>query len=479
MNTLDKFFKMTARGTNLRTELLAGATTFFAMSYIMIVNPVILSSAGMDPEAVYVATILASVAGTLFMAFIANVPYALAPGMGMNSFFASTLCLGMGFTWQESLAMVFICGLIGVAITTTKLRKELIISIPQFMQNGIGGALGFFITYIGLKSAGFLSFIVPPGSYSLFPDGTIITDSSPVPALVNFTQKGALLALIGLFVMVFLVVRGVKGAVLLGVLITTALGVPMGIVTLPASLFGAGHLSSLRKTAFAAFSDEGIIRLFSGRHSFGMITVAMLTLLLTDIFDSTGSFIATGRMAGLYRNFFQDDDRAAQEVSAPRFSSTMDKALFADLLATATGAVLGTSNVTTYLESTTGIAAGGRTGLTVIFTALFMLLCLPLSAIAAAIPAQATAPALIIVGVLMTGSFRKINWDHFEEAFPTFITVAAMSFAYSITTGMAFGFISYTLIMIFKGKTKQISPAVLAITALFAVNYVLRAHAEI
>ena len=458
---MEKFFQIREKGSSIRTEVVAGLTTFFTMAYIMFVNPLILSDAGMNWGGVFVATILATAIGTMIMGLIAQVPFAVAPGMGLNAFFAFTVCGALGFKWQEALAMVFICGIINVIITVTKLRKAIIKSIPKSLQLAIGGGIGLFIAYIGFKNAGFINFVsTSPG----FTPG-----SEAVPALTYFGTPGPFLALIGLLFTVVLMVLKVNGALLIGILITTVVGIPMGITHIPEKIFDLSALAGFGEVSFAFFGDVGFATLFSG----GRLLLAVIIIFafsLTDTFDTIGTFIGTGRKSGI----FDEADEKAMFYSRG-FKSKMDKALFADATATSIGALLGTSNTTTYIESASGINAGGRTGLTSVVTALLFLICLPFVAIFGMAPAQATAPALIIVGILMTDSFKGIHWDDIDESIPAFFTVTIMAFAYNISYGIAAGFFFYIIVKLCKKEIRDVHPILIGATLLFIVYFFLMA----
>ncbi len=476
---MERLFKLKEHGTNVRTEVIAGITTFFTMAYIVFVNPKILSATGMDWNGVLVATIFGAVVGTLVMAFVANVPYAVAPGMGLNAFFTYTVCFGLGFAWQEALAMVFICGLLNVFITVTKIRKAIIKSIPQGLQLAIGGGIGLFIAYIGIKDAGLLKFTSDPGTYTALPSGTVISDSSIIPGLVNFNKGAVLLALVGIILILVLMVLKVKGAILIGIITTTIIGViatacgaQVGIAELPkfSELFSTSPFKGLDQTFGALFGNPGIGSLFSDASRIPMVIMAIFAFSLSDTFDTIGTFIGTGRKTGI---FDAEDEKALESSSG--FKSRMDRALFADSTATSIGALFGTSNTTTYVESAAGIEAGGRTGLTSVVTAVLFLLCLPLHNLIKVVPMAATAPALVVVGILMMAPFKDIAWAHLEEAIPAFFTVIIMVFSYNISYGIAFGFITYCLVKILLGKAKEVHPIIYGSTLLFVLNFVLLA----
>jgi AGZA family xanthine/uracil permease-like MFS transporter len=447
MNFLEKQFQLKENKTNVRTEFIAGLTTFFTMAYIIFVNPGMLGETGMPEGGVYVATILAAVIATLIMGLVANVPYAQAPGMGLNAFFTYTVCFGMGFSWQQALAMVFICGVINIIITATQIRKMIIKAIPKSLQYAIGGGIGLFIAYIGFINAGFIEF------------------GAGIPALVNFTDANAQLALIGLVITAVLMILKLKGSILLGIAITTIIGIPMGVTNLDfsASQF---NISDISQTFFAL--DIG--GLFADPGKVFLVLTTILAFSLSDTFDTIGTFIGTGRKSGIF-----DDKDEADLFQGKGFKSKMDKALFADATATSIGALLGTSNTTTYVESAAGIGVGGKTGLTSVFTAALFLLALVFAPVAGIVPGAATAPALIIVGILMMDSFGKIEWGNFDEALPAFFTAVVMPFSYSISNGIAAGFIFYVILKMSKRKFKEVHPIMYIVTVLFIANFIISA----
>lgn len=468
------FFNLKGNGTNVRTEIIAGLTTFFTMSYILFVNPQVLGQTGMDKQAVFLATIIASTIGTLVMGLFANVPYAQAPGMGLNAFFTYTVCFGLGFKWQQALAMVFICGLINITITVTKFRKAIIKAIPRSIQNAIGGGIGIFVAYIGIKDAGLLQFTCDPGTYVLTSSKTVIASSSAVPAIVKLNSASVLLGLFGIVLIAILLIRNVKGAILIGIAATTILGIPLGVTNFSGAsitfdTLGASF-SKLGLTFGAAFGEAGMGSLFADPGKTLLVIMTIFAFSLSDTFDTIGTFIGTGRRTGI----FSEEDEKALEGSTG-FKSKMDKALFADAIATSIGAIFGTSNTTTYVESAAGIGAGGRTGLTSVTTGALFILSVILAPIAGCIPAAATAPALIIVGIMMMSSFKEVNWPDLEEAIPAFGAGIFMALCYSISYGIAAGFIFYCIVKIAKGKFKEIHPILLVSAILFILNFVVLA----
>ncbi|WP_033164461.1 NCS2 family permease [Clostridium sp. KNHs205] len=470
---MEKFFKLKENGTTVSTEIVAGITTFFAMAYIIFVNPQMLSQTGIPFGAVFLATIIASVAGTLVMALFANVPYAQAPGMGLNAFFTYTVVFLLGFSWKEALAMVFLCGLINILITVTKVRKLIIKAIPSSLQSAIGGGIGIFIAYLGIKNAGLLKFTLDPGTYTALDSGTVIGGSSAVPALVDFDNKAVILSIIAIALFVILLVLKVKGAILIGIAATTIIGIPLGVVNVSdlSGTTGLGESFSQLGTTFgAALGADGLGSLFSDASRIPLVLMTIFAFSLSDTFDTIGTFVGTGKRTGI---FDAADEKALQEGNG--FKSKMDKALFADSVATSIGAIFGTSNTTTYVESAAGIGAGGRTGLTSVVTSLLFLLSIFLGPIVNIVPPQATAPALIAVGIMMMSSFKEINWADLDEAIPAFFASIFMAFCYSISYGIAAGFIFYCIVKICKGEAKKIHPILWVVTGLFVLNFIVLA----
>lgn len=468
---MEKFFKLKENGTNVRTEIVAGFTTFFAMAYIIIVNPTMLAQTGMPWGAVFLATIIASVIGTLVMGLFANVPYAQAPGMGLNAFFVYTVCFGLGFTWKQALAMVFICGIVNVIITVTKIRKLIIKSIPESLQNAIGGGIGIFIAYIGIKNAGLIQFTSDPGTYTLLDSGTVIANSSAVPAIVTLNTPAVWLALIGLVLTVVLLVLKVKGAILISIVVTALLGIPMGLTTMGSTPMNFTDAFAQLPTTFgAAFGAEGMGSLFSDVSKLPLVLMTIFAFSLSDTFDTIGTFIGTGRKSGI----FSAEDQKALETGNG-FKSKMDKALCADAVATSIGAIFGTSNTTTYVESAAGIGAGGRTGLTSVVTALLFIVSIFFAPLVSAVPSAATAPALIAVGIMMLSAFKEIQWEDLEEAIPAFFAGIFMALCYSISYGIAAGFLFYCIIKTVRGKAKEIHPILWVATGLFVLNFIVLA----
>ncbi len=430
---LDDKFKFKERGTTLRTEILAGVTTFITMSYIIIVNPGVLQKTGMDFNAVFIATILSAIIGTLIMGFVANYPIAIAPGLGMNAYFAFVIVLGMGIPWQSALGSVFIASVIFLLLSLTGFRQALIEAIPVSLKAGISGGIGLFIAFIGMQNAHLVT----------SSPATIIT-------LGNFSEPVAYMSLIGLLITIVLLVNDVPAAIFLGMLITAILSFCLGYISLPDSFF------SLPCDFSATFMQLDIIHAFSPN-----LLAIIFTFFLVTLFDTTGTMIGIAEQAGLI----------GKDGKFPNVRS----ALLADALASTIGAILGTSPTSSYVESGTGVAIGGRTGFTCVVVAIlfgFMLFLAPIAKVLADVPAI-TSPALIIVGFLMMKNLNKIDWGNLEESLPAFFVLFWMPLSYSITNGVGAGLIIYPLIKIFKGKFKTVHPLLYLFMVLFIIQFIL------
>ena len=445
-------FKLKENGTKVSTEILAGLTTFFTMAYIIVVNPSMLALAGMEWGAVFLATIIAAIIGTLIMGLFANVPYAQAPGMGLNAFFVFTVCFTYGFSWQHALSMVFICGLLNILITVTKIRKHIIKAIPKSLQNAIAGGIGVFIAYVGLMNVG------------------AINVSSGIPTMATINNPTLYVFIIGLVLTIVLLLLKVKGAILIGIIASTLIGIPLGATSTGDTISFMDAVNVLPTTFGVIFTKAGLGSLFADVTKLPIVLLTIFAFSLSDTFDTIGTFIGTGRRTGI----FSEEDEKAMENSAG-FKTKMDKALFADATATSIGAIFGTSNTTTYVESASGIAVGGRTGLTSVVIAVCFFISAFLATFISAIPAAATAPALVIVGIMMLASFKEIEWTDLAEAIPAFFAGIFMALAYSITSGIAMGFIFYIIVKICKKQIKEISPVLWVSAGLFVLNFVLQA----
>lgn len=450
---LEKVFKLKKNKTNVFTELIAGLTTFMAMSYIIFVNPAILSNTGMDYNSVYVATIIASMIGTLLLGLIANVPYVQSAGLGLNALFTYTICGTLGFTWQQALAMVFICGIINVLITLTNVRKKVIKAIPEFMQEAITVGIGLFITYIGIKSAGLIEFSVSAVNNGIAAAGDV------VPQLANFNTNEVVLAVIGLIITGILVSRKVKNSYLISIIYTTIIGLFLGVTKLP-DFANYTFIPSIESTLFKL--DFG--GLFTAEAGLIVVFMTIFTLVISDLFDTIGTFIGTGKKSGIFK--------LDKEGNMPK---NLEKALICDSAATIVGALLGTSNVTTYVESSVGIEAGGRTGLTAVSAALCFGVSLFLAPLIACVPMAAIAPILVFVGLSMIENIIKIDWKDVLIAIPAFFIIVMMPLSYSITTGIQFGFIFYIIVNLVNGKGKKISPIIYLFVILFIIDFIYKA----
>ena len=432
---MEKLFKLKAHGTDVKTEIRAGITTFFAMAYIIFVNSNYLSMTGMNKTGVMVATCISAAIGCLLTAFLANVPFCQAPGMGLNTFFTFTVCFGMGYTWEQALAIVFISGVLFLVVTVSPLRKKIIEAIPASLKAAISAGIGFFIALIGMFNVNIVTAF-----------GTGIAGA--YTDMGSITKGAALLALIGLAITAILVAYRVKGAIFIGIIATTLIGFLMGQTTIPESFTVAGIGEAFGEVAFKLD--------FSGALSAGGVVpflTAIITFAICDCFDTVGTLLGTAGNAGMLdeNGNFPGGDRA----------------LIADAIATST--------VTTFVESSTGIEDGGRTGLTSMTTGILFLLAVILAPVAGIVPSAATAPALIIVGVFMMKGVLKIDWSDMETAIPCFLTIAMMPFAYSIADGIGFGIISYTLIKLARGKAKEVPVLMYILSVLFILSYVLLA----
>lgn len=441
------------------------------MSYVLFVNPSILSQAGMPTQGVFLATIIGAVVGTLMMAFYANLPYAQAPGMGLNAFFTYTVVFSLGYSWQEALAMVFICGLISLFVTVTKIRKLIIESIPAALKSAISAGIGIFLAYVGIKNAGFLKFSIDAGTYTVAGTGadkglaSITANASATPGLVAFNNPGVILALIGLAISIFFIVKGIRGGVILSIAATTVVGILIGVVDLGSVNWAATNLSAsindLKEIFGVALGSQGLGSLFSDASRIPGVLMAILAFSLTDIFDTIGTLVGTGEKVGIIASTGENKE-----------SKALDRALYSDLVGTTLGAIAGTSNVTTYVESAAGIGAGGRTGLTALTVAVLFAISSFFSPLVSIVPTQATAPILIIVGVMMLSNLKNVKWDDLGEAVPAFFTSIFMGFSYSITYGIAAGFITYTLVKIVKGQAKEVHAVMWVLDLLFILNFV-------
>ena len=427
---LNKLFGFDSKKHNVRTEIVAGITTFLTMSYILAVNPSMFGLLeGMPAGAVFTTTALAAIIGTLAMAFLAKLPFGLAPGMGLNAFFVFTVCMGMGYSWQFALTAVFIEGILFIIMTITNIREAIVNAIPKNLRYAIGGGIGLFIAFIGMQNA-----------------GIIVNDDATLIALGDITSGTALLALIGLIITGVLYALNVKGAMLIGILVTTVIGIPMGITEFKGIVSTPESISPI----FCKFEWHNIFTLD--------MLVIVFTFLFIDLFDTVGTLVGVSTKAKM--------------VDENGRIPNLKQAFMADAIATTAGAMLGTSTTTTYVESAAGVAQGGRTGLTAFSIACCFAIALFFSPLFLSVPGAATAPVLILVGMLMMEPVRNIDFDDATEAIPSFITLIMMPLAYSISAGIMLGMISYVIINICCGKFKKLTPAMYILAVLFILKYI-------
>ena len=450
---IEKLFKLSENRTNVKTEVMAGITTFMTMAYILAVNPSILSAAGMDSTAVLLATAIASFIGTACMALLANLPFALSAGMGLNAYLAYTVVLGYGYSWQIALLAVFVEGLIFIAMSLTNIREAIFNAIPLSLKHAVSVGIGLFIAFIGLQNSG------------------LVVDSSTLVTITSFTENFstsgicALLALVGLFITAVLYMRRVSGAILLGILATWVIGMLCQVTGIYVPDPAAGYYTLFPSMGFTDFSKLGTT--FGQCFQFDFSTVGLfnfvvivLSFLFVDVFDTLGTLIGVATKADML------DDEGRLPGIKP--------ALISDAIATTAGAVLGTSTVTTFVESASGVAVGGRTGLTAMVTAVLFLASMFFAPIFTAIPSFATAPALLMVGFLMVSTVNKIHFDEsrMEESIPAYLAMLSMPLFYSISEGIALGVISYVVLHIAGGKSKKVAPLMYVLAVLFVLKYI-------
>lgn len=427
---LTKLFGFNPSETTVRKEIVAGITTFLTMSYILAVNPSLFSQLdGMPGGAVFTSTAIAAIIGCLAMAFLGKLPFGLAPGMGLNAFFVYSVCLGMGYSWQFALTAVLIEGLIFIVLTLTNVREAIVNAIPLSLRNAIGAGIGLFIAFIGLSSA-----------------GVIVNNEATLVALGDITSGSALLALIGLVITGFLYAKNIPGAILIGILVTMLIGIPMGVTEFRGVLSQPESIAPI----FCKFEFNNIFSLD--------MLVVVFTFLFIDMFDTVGTLVGVCTKAGMV-----DEKGNIKRIK---------EAFMADSIATTAGAMLGTSTTTTYVESAAGVAQGGRSGLTAFAVACCFAVALLFSPLFLSIPAAATAPALIIVGLLMMEPVKNIPWDDFSESIPAFVCMIMMPLSYSISNGILLGMITYVLMNLITGKRKKVSWTMAILAVLFVLKYI-------
>ena len=453
---MEKLFHLKENHTDVKTEVMAGITTFMTMAYILAVNPNILSAAGMDAEAVLIATSLAAFVGTMCMALMANYPFALAPGMGLNAYFAYTVVLTMGYSWQMALLAVFVEGIVFIILSLTNVREAIFNAIPMTLKSAVSVGIGLFIAFVGLQNAKLI----------VNSDSTLLTYQHFKGETFHSVGIGALLTLIGVLLIAVMLIKNVKGAILYGIILTWVLGIICELTGIYVPDAEAGMYSVI-PTAFVSFDFSSLGNTFGQvfnldftNFNIGNFIVVMFAFLIVDLFDTLGTLIGVASKA----------DMLDEEGKLPRIKG----ALLADAIATSAGAVLGTSTTTTYVESASGVTEGGRTGLTAATTAVLFLLASIFSPLFLTIPSFATAPALIVVGFYMMGAVVKINFDDMTDAIPAFLTILVMPLAYSISEGIAIGVVSWTLINLLSGKAKEkkITPLMYVLTVLFILKYI-------
>ena len=427
---LEKFFKLKENKTSTKTEILAGITTFMTMAYILAVNPDILSATGMDKNALFTATALSALIATLVMALVAKLPFALAPGMGLNAFFAFSVVLGMGYSWQFALTAVFLEGILFLLLTAFNVRELIVNAIPLSLKHAVSVGIGLFIAFIGLQNA-----------------GVIVKNDAVLVGLGDMGSPSVLIALGGVILTGVLLSLRVKGALLIGIFIATVAGIPFGVTHIP-----EGNLVAFPPSLKPIFWQFDFANVFS----FDMLIV-LFTFLFVDMFDTVGTLVGVSSKAGLLTS----DGRV------PR----VKQALFADSVGTTVGAILGTSTVTTYVESASGVAEGGKTGLTSLSTAGMFLIALFFAPLFIMVPGAATAPALILVGFFMMSPILKINFDDFTESIPAFVTIIIMPLTYSIAEGIVFGMLSFVILKLLTGKAKDVSLVMIILAILFIIKF--------
>jgi AGZA family xanthine/uracil permease-like MFS transporter len=425
---LERYFRLKENQTNVRHEFLGGITTFLTMAYIVVVNPQILSQAGMPVDGVLFATCIASAAATLVMGLYANYPIALAPGMSLNAYFTYSVCLGMHVPWRTALGVIFFSGGFFLLLTVTRIREQIVNGIPSCLKHSTAGGIGMFIAFVGMRNA-----------------KLVVANPATFVSLGTFANRETQLACIGLVIMLILMARKFTGAILIGILVTTLAGVMRGMATWPKTILSLPHPSS----TWLQLDLRGALHL-------GLFEI-IFVFLFVDLFDNVGTLVGVCEQGGFMR-----------DGKIPR----VGRALMSDAVGTLFGALTGTSTVTSYIESAAGVAAGARTGLSNVFVAALFLLATFCAPLAAAIPGYATAPALILVGALMTESIARVEWAEFTEAIPAFVTLLATPLTFSIATGLSLGLISYTLVKLAAGKYREISAVIWILTALFILRYI-------
>jgi AGZA family xanthine/uracil permease-like MFS transporter len=425
---IDRYFGLSENQTTVRTEFLGGVTTFITMAYIVVVNPQILSQAGVPVEGVVFATCISAAAATLVMGLYANYPIALAPGMSLNAYFTYSVCIGMHVPWRTALGVIFFSGVCFLILTVTRVREQIVNGIPECLKHSTAGGIGMFIAFVGLRNA-----------------KLVVANPATFVALGSFSSREAQLACLGLAIMLILMTRKLHGAILIGIFVTTLLGILRGMASWPTAVFSRPHPTS----TWLQLDLRGALHL-------GLFEIVFV-FLFVDLFDNVGTLVGVCEEGGFVK-----------DGKIPR----VGRALISDGIGTVIGALTGTSTVTSYIESAAGVAAGARTGLSNVFVAALFLLAAFFAPLAAAIPGYATAPALVLVGALMTESIARVEWADFTEAVPAFVTLLATPLTFSIATGLSLGLISYTLVKVAAGRFREVSAVIWILTALFILRYV-------
>lgn len=471
---MEKFFKLKEHGTTAKIEIMAGITTFLAMAYVIFVNPAILSApanimgdAALSAQiynAVFIATCISAFVGTFLMAVLAKLPFAQAPGMGLNAFFAYTVMLTLGYSFSEALSLVFISGILFIVVTVLGVREAIVRAIPHNIKIAISGGIGLFVAFVGLQNSGIIE-ANESTAVSMINFSNLF--SSSADAATKVAVWAAVLTLVGLVIAAVLHTLKINGALLISVFAVTILGIPVGVTVIPTDVFSGFMATSATQwndffsVGFLKFA-EGFVSLFAGKDIVSTVLtliVLVISFSLVDMFDTIGTLLGTAKRAGL-----MDKDGNMPQ---------MKEALLCDAIATTTGSMVGSSTVTTYVESSAGIGAGGKTGLTALTTAILFLVAIPFGPFIAIVPSAATAPALILVGGMMLQGLKDLDFDNFDEVIPAYLTIAMMPLSYSIANGIAFGLISYTFIKILTGKAKEVQPLTAILAVLFIVRFFL------
>ncbi|TDX50970.1 NCS2 family permease [Orenia marismortui] len=432
IKVLEDFFELSKHNTTLKKEVIAGLTTFMTMAYIIFVNPNILNQAGMPFDSVMIATAMAAAFATLCMALLTNYPFALTPGLGLSAYFTYSVVLGMGFSWQEALGAVFISGIIFILLTFTKVRQVIINSMPETLKLSVSAGIGLFIAFIGMQNS-----------------GIVVNHGATLVTLGDLTEPATILAIVGLIITGILMAKDIKGSILIGIIAVTILAISLGVTDMPTSIMKVPDFSVWSKIAFEA-DIIGVLEK-------GILTV-IFAFLFVDLFDTAATLVGLSQQAG-----FLDDDGNLPKV---------DKALLSDSLGTIAGSMMGTPTVTTCIESAAGIAQGGKTGLTGVVVAFCFVLSIFFSPIISIVPSVATAPALIIVGLMMMKNVVNLEWTNIAESLPAFVTIIAMPFTYSIANGISLGFILYPIVKLFHGEGKDVHWIVYLLGILFIVKFI-------